>query len=552
MKQKLAAIEEIKNLGSTVHVLKSDVSNPEGVKQLRKKVDRLQYTINGIIHTAGKKPLDINQYSLDGIKDNFLGKVYGIANLLEIYQDVTFKFVAVTSSLASIIGDVNRFEYCASNSYLDYLAKSNHSNIGRFISINWPGWSDVGMVLNDDDNRETEFSKSNLSTLMEKNYLNQGEGVSLFYELINQSSYTNIAISKLDIKKLKSQLFTSEKNNFGDSKVRIIEEVYTDLEYEIAVIFCEILGLEEISINDDFFKLGGNSIIALKLINSLRSFSRGSVTNADIFISRTPGTIAKLLDVPESTFEPIINFTGEHNINKPSLFMIHPGNSGCEVYYSLSQKLKEQYNCYGLDNYNLHHSNKITSLNKLAGYYLHQIQEIIKIHPQETYYLFGWSLGGQISLEIASILESQGIRNIKIYSLDTILCDNKIKSLRAKIDGVRYRQDYISSRPSYDQSYLESVINNMDNDLNLANQQITNKLKYTNTVLFKAMLKSPEYTGDIMSSLYNHTEKLPYNNFDKIHTDLQQISMINCFEYNHDNIIDNEEKILQQLNNRNS
>ena len=45
------------------------------------------------------------------------------------------------------MGDVNRIEYCASNSYLDYLSvdKLRFKNT-KILSINWPGWSDIGMV----------------------------------------------------------------------------------------------------------------------------------------------------------------------------------------------------------------------------------------------------------------------------------------------------------------------------------------------------------------------------------------------------------------------
>jgi len=38
-------------------------------------------------------------------------------------------------------------EYCAANSYLDVLSSSvDHKNIDHFLSINWLGWSDIGMA----------------------------------------------------------------------------------------------------------------------------------------------------------------------------------------------------------------------------------------------------------------------------------------------------------------------------------------------------------------------------------------------------------------------
>jgi thioesterase domain-containing protein len=57
---------------------------------------------------------------------------------------------------------------------------------------------------------------------------------------------------------------------------------------------------------------------------------------------------------------------------------------------------------------------------------------------QEVYHLLGWSLGGQISLEIACLLEQRGVKKIKIYLLDTMLVVNDSLSLANAIDS-----DYI-------------------------------------------------------------------------------------------------------------
>lgn len=46
-------------------------------------------------------------------------------------------------------------------------------------------------------------------------------------------------------------------------------EVYTETEYKVAQIWAETLGFDELSIDDNFYELGGDSIIATRIINSV-------------------------------------------------------------------------------------------------------------------------------------------------------------------------------------------------------------------------------------------------------------------------------------------
>ena len=71
---------------------------------------------------------------------------------------------------------------------------------------------------------------------------------------------------------------------------------------------------------------------------------------------------------------------------------------------NISDNLNDSFNCYGIDNYNQYNKNKISDLHELAEYYLKLIQSVS--HSSE-YVLCGWSLGGQIALQIAANLEEK-------------------------------------------------------------------------------------------------------------------------------------------------
>ncbi len=170
-KQKIELIESIKANGSTVHIHNLDLSKPKQVQTFIAEIETAYGPVRGIIHAAGSPPLALFKYSLLGIKNNLKGKVYGIDNVMNHLNPEYLKFMVSTSSLASIMGDINRIEYCASNSYLDYLAVDQRRfKNTKIISINWPGWSDIGMVReNKVTTKESKKTLRGLEKLMDLN-----------------------------------------------------------------------------------------------------------------------------------------------------------------------------------------------------------------------------------------------------------------------------------------------------------------------------------------------------------------------------------------------
>jgi aryl carrier-like protein len=70
----------------------------------------------------------------------------------------------------------------------------------------------------------------------------------------------------------------------------------TDLERELATVFCDVLRIPRVGVTDNFFELGGDSIQVLKIVAGARS--RGIVVRpADVFAGQTIDALAKLARV---------------------------------------------------------------------------------------------------------------------------------------------------------------------------------------------------------------------------------------------------------------
>ncbi|CAA7197515.1 Tyrocidine synthase 3 [Chryseobacterium potabilaquae] len=337
---------------------------------------------------------------------------------------------------------------------------------------------------------------------------------------------------KLDRRALPEPIFTGDKEYIAPE---------TPLQQSLAEIYGEVLDLPvaSIGLHDDFFRLGGNSIMAIKLISKIYHQLGIQIKVADVFKGRMIGVLSLIITNYKAEYKAIVSLNNA--INKPNMFMIHSGGVGCEVYQSLADKLDNDYHCYGVDYYNLYHEEKIDNLNRLAMYYLDHMEEIQMKRQGEEYILLGWSLGGQIALEIASELESRGHKNITVYLLDTIIkySDSELMNISPFSDEEISREFQIPM----DNNYFIKIKNVLSAELILSRQNISTKLRFTKTVLLKAMLKENKEERELITE---YIQQLTYNNVDIV---LEDSSLLKVYPINalHRNMLEEEAAIIDVI-----
>src|SRR5690606_11151449 len=70
----------------------------------------------------------------------------------------------------------------------------------------------------------------------------------------------------------------------------------TSTEYALAEIFAEVLGSERIGMSDSFFDLGGNSLVATRVVARINAEFGGGVNVLDLFEAPTVGALARVVD----------------------------------------------------------------------------------------------------------------------------------------------------------------------------------------------------------------------------------------------------------------
>ncbi|MEM7051548.1 MAG: amino acid adenylation domain-containing protein [Acidobacteriota bacterium] len=79
----------------------------------------------------------------------------------------------------------------------------------------------------------------------------------------------------------------------------------TDLEAEISQIVADLVGIERVGLDDDFFALGGNSLLAIRLISSLRQAFGVELSMGDLFESATVADLARRAQNAAPSGEPL-------------------------------------------------------------------------------------------------------------------------------------------------------------------------------------------------------------------------------------------------------
>jgi amino acid adenylation domain-containing protein len=299
------AINSIKENGCEIELYRCDISNSSELNKLLTTINQKHKRLDGVIHAAGAPPLGLFERNIQSIKQAISAKTVGTENLFLALKNQSLKFFVMASSLASLIGDGWRIEYCAANSYLDVFSGVDAGNITHLMSINWLRWLEVGMGLTSSNDKlelskRSNFQENKTLALLGENNVTENEGAKIFYDLINQKTINQAIVSKLDIHKMKELL---SKNSF-DTEIAVdvdkiknvlMEDDSSELENKIALIFCQILGSERLSKYDSYFELGGNSLSAIKMINKLNKEFNVNINLSLIFTENTVDKLARFV-----------------------------------------------------------------------------------------------------------------------------------------------------------------------------------------------------------------------------------------------------------------
>lgn len=199
---------------------------------------------------------------------------------------------------------------------------------------------------------------------------------------------------------------------------KLKEEVTTPLEKNIIKLWEEVLQVPNIRLDDDFFQLGGHSILAVKIMVDLENMMNKKLPLAVLFTSPTIRALSSLYEEheDEKIWHPIVPLR-EGGINK-ALYFAHGISGNVFKYHGLGQRLRGSQPSYGLQAYGLNGVDiPFHDMQQMAAFH---IKAIRAVQPEGPYYLAGGSFGGYLAYEMAIQLKEAGeeIGFLCIFDID--------------------------------------------------------------------------------------------------------------------------------------
>ncbi|MEV1147485.1 amino acid adenylation domain-containing protein, partial [Micromonospora sp. NPDC049799] len=206
----------------------------------------------------------------------------------------------------------------------------------------------------------------------------------------------------------------------------------TPLEERICRAWAELLEVPAVRPDDDFFALGGNSLLALRLVQRLRADLGTEVPFGQIFDAPTVRGLAARLAVGDGTVRsavPLADGTGR------PLFLCHPVGGSVARYADLARAWAGPV--YGFQSPALagHDPTDRPSLADLAATYR---AELRRLAPDGPYLLAGWSMGGVLAHEVAAQLHDEGEVAL------VVLVDSDIRTLRLPADDRERHREFLT------------------------------------------------------------------------------------------------------------
>jgi acyl carrier protein len=265
-------------------MITADVADPAQMDDAVRQALARFGTVHGVFHAAGLPGQGLTQLKTADIAAQVMApKIQGTLALDRAFAGVPLDFMLLVSSIAAITGGgPGQIDYCAANAFLDAFAQRHHAKHGVTVAINfgewqWDAWSEGLKGFQPEMQEAMRSHRRQFGISFEEGM----EGVRRILALdvpqlillpedavamiggSNSCSVTNISNA---VKQTRGRRTGAYPRPALPTPFAAAE---SEMERQIATVWQEILGIEQVGADDNFFDLGGNSLVGLQLIGRI-------------------------------------------------------------------------------------------------------------------------------------------------------------------------------------------------------------------------------------------------------------------------------------------
>ncbi|MDQ1350461.1 MAG: hypothetical protein QG657_763 [Acidobacteriota bacterium] len=425
-------IKELESRGAEILAYDVDVSDYPGMKEVISQAEKQLGQINGVIHAAGLIDYAgaIQRRSREMTEVLLAAKIKGTLVLDKLLSHHKLDFMVLFSSIGNVFHRIKfgQVGYNAANEFMDVFSYYKQQQ-GQFtVTINWNNWTQVGMAVratpgrNDSRHNPPDNRRERESILS----ISPSEGIEVFHRIL-ENNLSRVIVFHRDLHHLMNLIsnpveadtqtgsFDSTDENTAKSYER--PELSTEyvppsneLEDSIIRVWEKIFGFKKIGILDDFFELGGDSLMATSMSVQLSKELNFIIPLNEVFNRPTIEKLVKYIvqkkKVDTKTEDENLVMLKEGSNKAPNLFLIHDGTGEIDLFLGLCTRLNSDFNYWGF------RADRIESISpqdlrfeEIAENYVRKIQIF---QPYGPYSILGFCVGGYIAFEISRQLEQRG------------------------------------------------------------------------------------------------------------------------------------------------
>jgi amino acid adenylation domain-containing protein len=279
------ALATLEQTGREIIYHSVDVGNLEEVTQVVDKIKKSTDGIDGIIHAAGVflKGRNLASGKLADFVQTISPKVFGTINLSDSFESLSPRFFVNFSSVNAIFPQKHSIDYAVANAFQSAFSVFKEKKDCHYLSIEWGGWKEVGMAVADNPS----LGIGEMVAIRPMRIIEVIEAIEIALNLSTPSvisAFLNTAIARGEpyfrIESDKAiQVKATDKSNEEVTE----KHANTDVTSLLISLWKEALNVDSIDIDDDFYDLGGHSLIFVRVINRIESILGVSIELYDLF-----------------------------------------------------------------------------------------------------------------------------------------------------------------------------------------------------------------------------------------------------------------------------
>jgi phthiocerol/phenolphthiocerol synthesis type-I polyketide synthase E len=187
---------------------------------------------------------------------------------------------------------------------------------------------------------------------------------------------------------------------------------------QLARIWQQILGIDSVGPDQNYFDLGGDSSLAVQMFAEIEKIFKIKLPLATLYEAPTIEELAKILrgETVASGWSSLVAVQVAGS--RPPFFCMHGAGGTVLMYRDLSRRLGDDQPFYGLQAQGLDGSSSpLTTVEEMAALY---VTEIRRVQSHGPYFLGGYCLGGTVALEVAQRLRAEGETVALLALFDTM------------------------------------------------------------------------------------------------------------------------------------